>query len=131
MEQLKRKTNPIRMRNYGRIIQDMITVACDEQDARNREAMILYIGQCMRQKNLIWNRDQDSGTQRIKDDIATLSNGRLDTSFAAFDEVMQRKIEEPVRKQKYKKNWEWKIIKKAFGESEGLFLIISGGLLVY
>ena len=104
MEQLKRKTNPIRMRNYGRIIQDMITVACDEQDARNREAMILYIGQCMRQKNLIWNRDQESGTQRIKDDIATLSNGRLDTSFAAFDEVMQRKIEEPVRKQKYKKN---------------------------
>ena len=92
------------MRNYGRIIQDMIMVACDEQDTRNREAMILYIGQCMRQKNLIWNRDQESGTQRIKDDIATLSNGRLDTNFEAFNEVMQRKLEDPQRKFKYKKN---------------------------
>jgi hypothetical protein len=104
MEHLKRQTNPIRMRNYGRIIQDMILVACDEQDARNREAMILYIGQCMRQKNLIWNRDQESGTQRIKDDIATLSNGRLNTNFEAFEEVMQRKLEDPQRKFKYKKN---------------------------
>jgi len=102
MEHLKRQTNPIRMRNYGRIIQDMILVACDEQEPRNREAMILYIAQCMRQKNLIWNRDQESGTQRIKDDIATLSNGRLNTDFEAFEEVMQRKIEEP-KKQKYKK----------------------------
>ena len=99
--QLNRNTTPIKMRNYGRIIQDMIQVACEEKDARNREAMILYIAQCMRQKNLIWNRDQESGTQRIKDDIATLSNGRLKTNFEAFEEVMQRKIEEP-RKKKFK-----------------------------
>lgn len=85
------------MRNYGRIIQDMILVACDEQDPNNKEAMILYIAQCMRQKNLVWNRDQDSGTNRIKDDIRTLSNGRLSTDFPAFEEVMQRKIEDQRR----------------------------------
>lgn len=94
-QHLNRQTNPIRMRNYGRIIQDMILVACDEQDPKNKEAMILYIAQCMRQKNLIWNRDQESGTQRIKDDICTLSNGRLNTDFPAFEEVMQRKVEDP------------------------------------
>ena len=94
---LNRQTNPIRMRNYGRIIQDMILVACDEQDPKNKEAMILYIAQCMRQKNLVWNRDQDSGTNRIKDDIHTLSNGRLSTDFPAFEEVMQRKIEDQRR----------------------------------
>ena len=36
----------------------------------------------LRQKNLIWNRDQESGIDRIKADIHTLSDGRLDAELA-------------------------------------------------
>lgn len=47
---LTRNTTPIRMRNYGRIIQDMIQVATQEQNAAMRNKMILYIAHSMRQK---------------------------------------------------------------------------------
>jgi hypothetical protein len=90
MESLKRNTSPIRMRNYGRIIQDMIGVATEEPNQAIREQMTLYIAQCMRQKNLIWNKDQESGINRIKEDIITLSNGKLSCDFPAFETEMQR-----------------------------------------
>ena len=51
-----RKTSVVRMRNYGRIIQDMVQLAVEEQDVEKQQAMIVYIGQCMRQKNATWNR---------------------------------------------------------------------------
>jgi len=88
METLQRQVAPIKMRNYGRIIQDMIQVACDEPDETKKRAMIVYIAQCMRQKNLVWNRDQDSGTDRIREDIVKLSNGKIDCRFDEFDFAM-------------------------------------------
>lgn len=89
---IKRAEAPIRMRNYGRIIQDMILVACEEQDDTKRHAMTLYIGQSMRQKNLIWNKDQESGYNRIQEDIRILSDGRLDTNFPEFEGAMNVRI---------------------------------------
>lgn len=77
MQQLSRKTTPIKMRNYGRIIQDMIEYACVLQDSEQREALVGYIAQCMRQKNTVWNRDQESGVARIAEDIERLSDGKL------------------------------------------------------
>ena len=65
------------MRNYGRILQDMISYACELEDKEQRDAFVDYIAQCMRQKNTVWNRDQESGTNRIAEDIARLSQGRL------------------------------------------------------
>lgn len=80
IESLKKTYAPIRMRNYGRIIQNMIQVAADEPNQAKREALTKYIAMCMRQKNYVWNRDQDSSMARVKEDIAKLSNGRLTTN---------------------------------------------------
>ena len=77
MQQLSRKTTPIVMRNYGRILQDMIAYACVLEDKEQQDAFVDYIAQCMRQKNTVWNRDQESGSARIAEDIARLSHGRL------------------------------------------------------
>ena len=66
MEQgILRKTTNVRMRNYGRIIQDMVQLAVNELDVEKRQSMIVYIAQCMRQKNAIWNREQESGVERL------------------------------------------------------------------
>ena len=67
-----RKTSIVRMRNYGRIIQDMVQLAVNEPDVEKQQAMVVYIAQCMRQKNAIWNREQESGIERLKDDISVL-----------------------------------------------------------
>ena len=89
---------PIKMRNYGRIIQDMVTVACTEEDAAKRQQMIIYIGQCMRQKNTIWNKDQDTSFERVKSDLAVLSNGRLDTSFPELEAELSKPLTKAKKK---------------------------------
>ena len=90
MEQSLRKTSIVRMRNYGRIIQDMVLLATNEQDVEKQQAMVVYIAQCMRQKNAQWNKEQESGIARLKEDISALSNGKLTCDFPAFDEMMQK-----------------------------------------
>ena len=90
MEQGLRKTTTVRMRNYGRIIQDMVQLAVDEQNVKKKKTMIVYIAQCMRQKNALWNREQESGVERLKDDISVLSHGVLKCDFPEFDEMMRR-----------------------------------------
>ena len=82
---LKRNVAPVRMRNYGRIIEDMVTLAANEQDVEKQQAMVIYIAQCMRQKNAQWNKEQESGIERLKEDITALSNGILTCDFPSFD----------------------------------------------
>lgn len=90
MEESLRKTTIVRMRNYGRIIQDMVQIAANEQDEEKKKAMTIYIAQCMRQKNAQWNKEQESGIERLKDDIRVLSNGVLACDFPEFDEMVQK-----------------------------------------
>ena len=90
MEQELRKTSVVRMRNYGRIIQDMVQLAAKEPDVEKQQAMVVYIAQCMRQKNAQWNKEQESGVVRLKEDIVALSNGALSCDFPAFEEAMQK-----------------------------------------
>ena len=96
MEQSLRKTTIVRMRNYGRIIQDMVQLAAQEQDTEKQQAMTIYIAQCMRQKNAQWNKEQESGIDRLREDIYALSNGALRCDFAAFEEMMQKLSQRPV-----------------------------------
>ena len=97
MEQgILRKTTIVRMRNYGRIIQDMVQIAANEQDDEKKKAMTIYIAQCMRQKNATWNRELESGVERLKDDLSILSHGQLSCDFAAFDETMEKLAQRPV-----------------------------------
>ena len=92
-----RKTTVVRMRNYGRIIQDMVQLAVNEPDVEKQQAMVVYIAQCMRQKNAIWNREQESGIERLKDDISVLSHGALKCDFPEFDEMMKRLALRPMQ----------------------------------
>jgi len=76
------------MRNYGRIVQDMINYACTVEDRSERESLEVYIAQCMRQRNLVWNRDQEAGMGRVREDIVRLSDGRLACDSEIFQKLM-------------------------------------------
>ena len=97
MEQELRKTSVVRMRNYGRIIQDMVQLATKEQDVEKQQAMVVYIAQCMRQKNAQWNKEQESGIERLKEDIIALSNSVLTCDFPSFDETLGKLAQRPLQ----------------------------------
>lgn len=85
---IHRSTEPIKMRNYGRIIQNMIEYACSVQDPAMQQSLVVYIAQCMSQRNLIWNRDQEAGTARVIADIRRLSGNRLNCDFPELQNLM-------------------------------------------
>lgn len=101
-QQLNRNTTPIRMRNYGRIVQDMIAYATTLEPSQERDSLELYIAQCMRQRNLVWNRDQEAGLQRVREDIIRLSDGKLTCDSPAFEQMMAHP-NAPITGQKKKK----------------------------
>ena len=76
------------MRNYGRIVQDMVAYAASLPAGQERDSLEIYIAQCMRQRNLAWNRDQEVGLSRVKEDITRLSEGKLTCDSAAFERMM-------------------------------------------
>lgn len=82
------RTDAIKLRNYGRILQDLVAYATTIDDEQQRRAATIYIARCMRQKNQIWNKDFESGIQRLKEDIEILSGGKLSTDFPEFSEAM-------------------------------------------
>ena len=86
--ELRRNTTPIRMRNYGRIVQDMVNYAAKLPAGQERESLEIYIALCMRQRNLAWNRDQEVGMGRVKEDILRLSEGKLTCSSPAFERMI-------------------------------------------
>lgn len=86
--QLRRESTPIRMRNYGRIVQDMIAYTANMAPGPERDALEVYIAQCMRQRNLVWNRDQEAGLNRVREDIIRLSDGKLRCDSPAFEQLM-------------------------------------------
>ena len=88
--QLNRNASPILMRNYGRIVQDMIKYACSLPQDKERDSLEVYIAQCMRQRNLVWNRDQEAGINRVREDIIRLSGGKLTCDSPAFNAIMDR-----------------------------------------
>lgn len=75
------------MRNYGRIVQDMISFASTMKPGKERDSLEVYIAQCMRQRNLVWNKDQEAGIARVKEDIIRLSDGHLKCRSALFDKI--------------------------------------------
>jgi len=87
---LHHRTDAIKLRNYGRILQDLVAYATTITDEKQRQEATIYIARCMRQKNQIWNKDFESGVQRLKEDIEILSEGKLSTSFPEFDQAMAR-----------------------------------------
>ena len=91
------------MRNYGRIVQDMIQYACSVENPAERDSLELYIAQCMRQRNLLWNRDQEAGINRVREDIIRLSDGKLKCESKAFQQLLaQPKVSNNATKKKKK-----------------------------
>lgn len=86
--QLRRASAPIRMRNYGRIVQDMIEYASRMEPGKERDSLEVYIAHCMRQRNLVWNRDQEAGVNRVREDIIRLSDGKLRCESPIFERMM-------------------------------------------
>ena len=100
--QLNRNTEPIRMRNYGRIVQDMIAYASSLPAGQERDSLETYIAQCMRQRNLIWNRDQEAGIARVKEDIIRMSQGKLRCESQAFEQMLMQPGNQAAGKKKKK-----------------------------
>lgn len=74
---------PLQKKHYGRLILNMIQEAVEEQNEERRKWLILRIANRMKQNYLIWNKDHVD-EQRIKEDILTLSGGRLSCDFPEF-----------------------------------------------
>ena len=102
--QLRRESAPIQLRNYGRIVQDMIAYASTLPNGKDRDALEVYIAQCMRQRNLVWNRDQESGINRVREDIIRLSDGQLRCDSPIFERLMAQPNQSMGNNQKKKKN---------------------------
>ena len=100
--ELRRNTAPIRMRNSGRIVQDMIEYATTLEPGAERDSMEAYIAQCMRQRNLVWNKDQEAGLQRVREDIIRLSNGKLRCESPAFEQIISQPDSAATTKKKKK-----------------------------
>ena len=101
--QLNRNASPILMRNYGRIVQDMIRYACSLPQNKERDSLEVYIAQCMRQRNLVWNRDQEAGINRVREDIIRMSGGQLTCDSEAFHRLMAQPNSMPNQPKKKKK----------------------------
>lgn len=81
--------NKIRFRHYGRIVPDMINQAVEMPDGPERRQLVRLLAVQMKKDLLTWNREL-TGDERIAQDIAYYSNGRLslqdgdlDVSFAS------------------------------------------------
>ena len=70
-------------RHYGKLIQDMIRAAAQEENIEKRQDLIIRIGNRMKYTYFVWNRNQVDDEQ-IKYDIERLSGGLLDCSFPGF-----------------------------------------------
>lgn len=76
---------PIRMRNYGRVLQDLIAYAVSLPEGEQRQALATTIAQTMASRNLLWNSDQETSPDRVLRDMETLSEGRLVLPLEQFE----------------------------------------------
>ena len=83
-DRLTYNTTPVRMRHYGRIIQDMVTEAVAEPDIERKQYLICRLANKLKQQYLVWNKDQVE-PERIIYDIELLSNGQLSCDFEGFE----------------------------------------------
>ena len=73
---LPMKDEKIKATHYGRNIEKIINLLCDEPDGEVKTEMIRSLAIYMRQQYLIWNKDSVSDETIFKD-IEKLSEGRL------------------------------------------------------
>lgn len=77
-------SSPVRMRHYGRIVDNMVQEAVKEQDEEKRKYLITRLANKLKVQYLQWNKDQVE-PERIVADIKLLSGGRLSCDFPEFE----------------------------------------------
>ena len=83
-ERLPYNTTPVKMRHYGRIIQNMVDEAVAETDIERKQYLICRLANKLKQQYLAWNKDQVE-SERIIYDIELLSGGQLNCDFEGFE----------------------------------------------
>ena len=83
-ERLPYNTTPVRMRHYGRLIDQMVQQAVAEPDIERRHFLTNRLANKLKQQYLIWNKDQVE-PERIIEDISLLSRGKLSCEFEGFE----------------------------------------------
>ncbi len=76
------------MRNYGRVLQDLVAYAKTMTDDAERNRLAMYIAQTMIVRNQVWNKDQESSTDRVLADLSRMSEGALTVDAAALEASM-------------------------------------------
>lgn len=66
----------IRVRHYGRFVQDMIKLAVDYPEGEERNQLLKMIANHMKKDYLNWNKDGVED-QKILDDLCELSGGKI------------------------------------------------------
>lgn len=70
-------------RHYGKIVQNMVQAACEEQDEEKRHFLINALANRLKFCYVRWNKDNVEEEQ-IMEDIERLSDGRLSCHFEGF-----------------------------------------------
>jgi hypothetical protein len=78
----------------------MIAYASTLPAGQERDSLEVYIAQCMRQRNLVWNRDQEAGVNRVKEDIIRMSQGKLLCESQAFEQILMQAANQSAKKKR-------------------------------
>jgi hypothetical protein len=92
----------IKIRHYGRTVEDLIEKAVAMEDGPERTRLIQLMANHMKKSILTWNRDAVDD-QKIYDDLRTLSSGKIDVSEETVHLLEVRDMM-PVRKPQPRQN---------------------------
>ncbi|MGL4598568.1 MAG: DUF4290 domain-containing protein [Bacteroidia bacterium] len=94
-EKVSYPSSNIRFRHYGKILEDLIQKAQNEEDPKNREIFTNQLAQLMKKHYLNWNRDSVND-QLITQQLETLSNGTLKVGenfrFAHTSDILPKNV---------------------------------------
>lgn len=76
-EMLKYPSNHIKIRHYGRHIEEMIKEAAEYEDGEEKKALVKAIANHLKKSYLIWNRDSVTD-EEIASHLKLLSKGKLE-----------------------------------------------------
>lgn len=99
-ERLAYPSEVIRIKHYGKNIENLIEIAINTEDKKERDQLSLLIANHMKKSFLAWNKDVVNN-EKIYKDLYTLSHGKLDYNEKDF-KLMEAKM--IVAKPKKKKN---------------------------
>jgi hypothetical protein len=69
-------STPVKIMHYGRNVQDMVVAIASRPDSKDRDSLIVALGNFMKRQYLIWNKESVTD-ELIFRDIVTLSKGGI------------------------------------------------------